>query len=162
MRTALKTSCHTLQDSKHRFQSNSWNCKKKEHFIVNSIRDFLWGLIYFLKHFHMYDTYWNKYGPVSIEHLGGECGPNLRNSIFAWFWYSSTLFPDCKLSTFWNWQVYIEIFWTSINRIHLLTCSSSVIVPTRGNPSTTLAIIVIRAIFIACYSNRSLIEFNKF
>lgn len=86
-------------------------------------------------------AYWKRYGPVSIEHLGGECGPNFLNSNFAWFWYSSTLLPDWK----YKWMNYFC-------RLRLgecaCTCSSSCIVPTSGRPSTTRAIIVIKAILI--------------
>lgn len=29
------------------------------------------------------NTYWNRYGPVSILQRAGECEPNLRNNILA-------------------------------------------------------------------------------
>lgn len=86
-------------------------------------------------------AYWNKYGPVSMEQRAGECGPNFRNNNLAWFWYSSTLRPDCNRKFITYYIGIIEsLSWES------RTCSSSCMVPTNGRPSTTRAIIVIKAI----------------
>ena len=39
-------------------------------------------------------TYWKRYWPDSMEHLTGDVADRVRNNRFAWFWYSTALFPS--------------------------------------------------------------------